>query len=58
MSGPDGPEEREADMEERSEYCYDELDREFSRAEEQTEEDLLDQAMHRMNQFFIGKVML
>lgn len=42
MSDPDGPEQREADAQERSEFEYDELDRIERREGEQVDEVLLE----------------
>lgn len=57
MNGPDGPEERTADLEETAELHYDELDRTMRIEEEQVDESLLELAEARMQSFWLERVM-
>lgn len=51
MNDPDGPEQRQADLDESSEYEYDELDRMERQGDFDADEALLDLASDRLNSF-------
>lgn len=52
---PDGPEQREADHAERMQAYYESIDRTERAEEERVDEALMDQALNRMNSFFLNK---